>query len=112
MSIWPVNARGGKYPPASFAYIFITIPHCFRLFAQLARLAANKVKYAEPDNAVRGANQSLKNGDRTPAELRKRTEEVHARIADLHAIAEQYPDYPHMAHLYHIVGVNHLWIKM
>jgi len=78
---------------------------------QLARLTANEAKYAEPHQAVRYANYPPENADRTPDELRKRTEEIHARIADLHAIALENPNYPHMAHLYHTIGVNHMWIK-
>lgn len=78
---------------------------------QLARLAADEQKYAEPHQAVRYANYPPDHSNRTPTELRARREEVHARIADLHAIAEQYPDYPHMAHLYHTIGVNHMWLK-
>jgi len=78
---------------------------------QLARLAASEAEYAEPHEAVRYANYPPDSDDRTPDELRARREEVHARIADLHAMADQYPDYPYMAHLYHTIGVNHLWIK-
>lgn len=67
---------------------------------QLARLAANDVKYAEPNRIVAEANSMSDD----PAEFR-------ARIADLRAAAEQYADYPHMARLYHTIGVNYMWLE-
>ena len=67
---------------------------------QLVRLAANDEKYAEPDEVVADANFLTDDRD-----------EIRARIADLKAVAEKYPDYPHMARLYHTVGVNHMWLK-
>ena len=67
---------------------------------QLERLAENEVTYADPNRMVEDAN--FLSDD--PGEFR-------TRIADLRAAAQQYPDYPHMARLYHTIGVNYMWLE-
>lgn len=79
---------------------------------QLARLAANEKTYAAPHQAVRYANYPPTDLDPTGGDRQQaRRDELLARIADLRAAAEQYPDYPHMAHLHHTIGLNYMWLK-